>query len=75
MCTDSQVAVAALGASGTESLLVANNTVGGKPGNYNTGTWAQQHSVERDYRQASKGGSLDQIYQSGALLTTILEQI
>ncbi len=34
-----------------------------------------QHSVERDYRQDSEGGSRDQTYQSRALLTTILEQI
>ncbi len=31
------------------------------------GTWALQHSEERDYRQASEGGSRDQIRQSGAL--------
>ncbi len=37
--------------------------------------WGKKHSVEKDYRQACEGGSRDQIYWSGALPTTILEQI
>ncbi len=49
--------------------------VGNKPGNQNIGTWSYQHSVERDYRQGSEVGSQDQTYQSGALPTTIFEQI
>ncbi len=46
ICSDSQVIVAALGASGTKSLLVADcikktdGTVGSKIGNHNMGTLA-----------------------------------
>ncbi len=45
ICTDSPVAVAALGASRTKSLLVedckkkTDGTIGSKPGNHNMGTW------------------------------------
>ncbi len=46
ICTDDQAAVAALAASGTKSLLVADcikkadRSVRGKPGDHNEGTWA-----------------------------------
>ncbi len=82
ICIDSQVTVAALGVSGTKSLLVADcikKVTALSEVNQVIIIWvpgrSSQHSIERDSKLGSEEGSQDQIYQSGALFTTILELI